>query len=129
MRTLTWITGCAAIFLASCASLPANDARPATDLELVRLGVEQLTRERQPTGTVTRAEDAATGEQLFGLTIALEDALWLSNDDKRRTRDFVERATRRIELSRLPSCRWWQLRCQADRRAIQRQLDTAPAPP
>ncbi len=109
--------------------MPANDARPATDLELVLLGVEQLTRERQPQGAVTRAEDATNGQELFGLTIALEDALWLSNDDKRRTRDFVERATRRIELSRLPTCRWYQWRCQAERRAIQRQLDTPPASP
>ena len=48
MKTRAWITGCAVIFLASCASLPANDARPETDLELLRLGVEQLTRERYP---------------------------------------------------------------------------------
>ena len=117
------------IFLASCASLPANDARPATDLELLRLGVEQLTRERQPTGEVTRVEDAATGGQLFGLTIALEDTNWLQNDDKRRTRAFVDRATRRIELSRLPTCSWWQLRCQARRREAQRALDAVPVSP
>lgn len=117
------------IFLASCASLPANDARPATDLELLRLGVEQLTRERQPTGEVTRVEDAATGGQLFGLAIALEDTNWLQNDDKRRTRQFVDRATRRIELSRLPACSWYQLRCKAARRAIERELDTPPPAP
>lgn len=86
--------------------------------------MEQLTRERQPTGPVTRAEDATDGDQLFGLTIALEDTVWLLNDDHRRTRAFVERATRRVELSRLPACSWWQLRCKADRRALQRQLDS-----
>ena len=84
--------------------------------------MEQLTRERQPQGAVTRAEDATNGQELFHLTIALEDAVWLSNDDKRRTREFVDRATRRIELSRLPTCSWWQVRCQARRRAIERQL-------
>lgn len=84
--------------------------------------MEQLTRERQPQGAVTRAEDATNGDQLFGLTIALEDTVWLSNDDKRRTRAFVDQATRRIELSRLPTCSWWQLRCQSRRRAIERQL-------
>ena len=129
MRIPTWIIGCALIFLASCASLPANDARPATDLELLRLGVEQLTRERQPQGAVTRAEDATNGGELFGLAIALEDTNWLQNDDKRRTRAFVDRATRRIELSRLPTCSWWQLRCQARRREAQRALDAIPASP
>lgn len=129
MRIPTWITGCGLIFLASCASLPANDARPANDLELLRLGVEQLTRERQPQGAVTRAEDATNGGELFGLAIALEDTVWLSNDDKRRTRAFVDRATRRIELSRLPSCSWWQLGCKATRRAIERQLDSTTASP
>lgn len=91
--------------------------------------MEQLTRERQPTGEVTRVEDAATGGQLFGLAIALEDTNWLQNDDKRRTRQFVDRATRRIELSRLPACSWYQLRCKAARRAIERELDTPPPAP
>lgn len=91
--------------------------------------MEQLTRERQPQGAVTRAEDATNGGELFGLTIALEDTVWLSNDDKRRTRAFVDRATYRIALSRLPTCSWWQLRCQARRREAQRALDAIPASP
>ena len=117
------------IFLASCASLPANDARPATDLELLRLGVEQLTRERQPQGTPSRVEDATTNRQLFDLAVALEDTNWLQNDDKRRTRAFVDRATRRIGLSRLPTCSWWQFRCHARRREAQRALDAVPLSP
>lgn len=88
--------------------------------------MEQLTREREPTGQVTRVEDAATAEQLFGLAIALEDVNWLQNDDKRRTRAFVDKATRRVELSRLPACRWWQVQCKLERRALRRDLDAAP---
>lgn len=78
---------------------------------------------------MTRVEDAANNRQLFDVAVALEDTNWLQNDDKRRTRDFVDQATRRIALSRLPTCSWWQLRCQARRRAIERELDTAKSPP
>lgn len=123
MKTRTWITGCALTFLCSCASLPANDVKPATDLQLLRLGVSELTRERQPQGPVTRTEDAATGEQLFGLAIALEDTNFLQNDDKRRIDRFVKAATQRIELSRLPSCSWYQWRCLRARRALQAEID------
>lgn len=72
---------------------------------------------------MTRAEDVTTGEEAFGLLIALEDAVWLSNDDKRRVRDFVDKATRRIEASRLPACPWWSVPCRLERRALARQLD------
>lgn len=129
MRILTLIIGCAVMCLSSCATSPANDVKPVTDLEVLRLGVQQLTRERQPQGSVTRVEDAATGDQLFGLSIALEDTVWLLNDDHRRTREFVDRASRRIELSRLPTCSWWQWRCIRERNRIQRQIDAAPLKP
>lgn len=129
MKTRAWIIGCALTFLCSCASLPANDVKPATDLQLVRLGVEQLTREREPQGVVTRTEDAKDGEQLFGLAIALEDTNWLQNDDKRRIRRFVNAATLRIEHSRLPSCSWYQWRCLRARRALQAAIDDAGTPP
>lgn len=72
---------------------------------------------------MTRVEDAGDGNQLFNLAISLEDTNWLQNDDKRRTRAFVDAATRRIELSRLPTCSWWQLRCKAERKAMQQDLD------
>src|SRR5687768_14270218 len=108
MKTRTWIAAWLSLGLLSCASSPASVDSPATDLELVRLGVDQLTRERQPQGVVTRAEDVQDTAQAFGLLVALEDTNWLQNDDKRRTRDFVHKATRRIELSRLPTCSWWE---------------------
>lgn len=91
--------------------------------------MEQLTREREPQGVVTRTEDAKDGEQLFGLTIALEDTNWLQNDDKRRIRRFVNAATLRIEQSRLPSCSWYQWRCLRTRRALQAAIDDAGTPP
>ena len=91
--------------------------------------MQQLTREREPQGAVTRVEDAANNRQLFDVAVALEDTNWLQNDDKRRTRDFVDQATRRIALSRLPTCSWWQFRCQARRREAQRALDAVPVSP
>lgn len=127
IRTLT--IGCALTFLCSCASLPANDVKPATDLQLLRLGVSELTRERQPQGPVTRAEDATNGQEAFGLLIALEDTNWLQNDDKRRIDRFVKSATQRIELSRLPSCSWYQWRCLRARRALQAEIDANAARP
>lgn len=129
MRMRLWTIGCASLFLASCGSLPARDVKPETDLEVLRLGVEQLTRERQPTGAIQRAEDAQDGEQLFGLTIALEDTNWLQNDDKRRIREFVDKATRRIALSRLPSCSWYEFACNRRRRDLTREIDAAGKPP
>lgn len=91
--------------------------------------MEELTRERQPQGPVTRAEDATNGQEAFGLLIALEDTNWLQNDDKRRLRRFVNAATSRIELSRLPTCSWYQWRCQRARRALQAEIDAAGTPP
>ena len=60
---------------------------------------------------------------MFNLGIALEDTNWLQNDDKRRIVAFVDSATKRIELARLPACTWWQFRCKAERRAAQATLD------
>lgn len=93
------------------------------------MGVQELTRERQPQGPVTRTEDAADLQALFLLSIALEDTNWLQNDDKRRIYRFVDRATRRIELSRLPTCSWYQLGCQRQRRAVQQRIDVAAKTP
>lgn len=128
MRIPTWTTGFLALFLASCSSLPANDARPATDLELLRLGVQELTRERQPQGPVQRVEDAKTGEGLFGIAVELEAVNWLQNDDKARLRRFVDKGTRRIELSRLPTCGWWQVKCLLARRRTQATIDAIRTP-
>ena len=128
MRTPTWIIGCAVLFLTSCSSLPANDARPATDLELLRLGVQELTRERQPQGPVQRVEDAKTGEGLFGIAVELEAVNWLQNDDKARLRRFVDKGTKRIELSRLPTCSWVNIKCILLRRRTQATIDAIGPP-
>lgn len=93
------------------------------------MGVTELTRERQPQGPVTRTEDAGDGRALFLLSVALEDTNWLQNDDKRRIDRFVTAATRRIQLSRLPTCSWWQWRCIRARNELQRQIDQAAPPP
>lgn len=95
-------------FLTACATSPASDVRPATDLQVLRLGVDALTQPRLPAGDVQRLEDAATVGQAWDYAADLEDALWLSNRDKANLRTFVDKATAAIEQSRLPECRWWQ---------------------
>ena len=87
------------------------------------MGVKELTRERQPQGEVTRLVDARKNSQLFGLAVALEDTNWLQNDDKRRTYAFVDKATRRIELSRMLQCSWVNIACKLRRREVQQRID------
>ena len=103
-----WLICALALLTSACATSPANDARPATDLQVLRLGVQALTEPRTPAGNTQRLEDAATVGQAWDYAGDLEDALWLSNRDKANLRNFVDKATAAIETSRLPECRWWQ---------------------
>lgn len=108
MLTRLWLI-CALVLLTSaCATSPVHDARPATDLQVLRLGVQALTEPRSPAGSIQRLEDAATVGETWDYAGDLEDALWLSNRDKANLRGFVDKATAAIETSRLPECRWWQ---------------------
>jgi hypothetical protein len=63
------------------------------------------------------------------LAVALEDTNWLQNDDKRRIDAFVDQAVRRIRAARMPTCRWFQLTCKAERRAAQKAVDNPGQPP
>lgn len=99
------------LFLTSCASSPASDASPATDLAVLRLGVQALTQPRQPNGDIQRAEDAKTSGQVFNYALDLEDVNWLQNDDKARLRTFVTKSLDTIEASRF-TCRWYELACR-----------------
>lgn len=122
MKTRTLMLALLLPGLWSCGSLPARDAKPATDLAILRDGVQELTRERQPQAKVTRAEDVQTIGEAGSLLIALEDTNWLQNDDKRRLRRFVDKATRRIELALEPACSWFQIGCRIDQAARRRAL-------
>ena len=108
MLTRLFVSFALCLSLTSCATSPASDVRPATDLQVLRLGVDALTQPRLPAGDVQRLEDAATVGQAWDYAADLEDALWLSNRDKANLRTFVDKATAAIEQSRLPECRWWQ---------------------
>jgi hypothetical protein len=94
--------------LTACGTLPAKDAPPATDLQVLRLGVEALTAPRTPAGAVQRLEDAATVGEAWDYAGDVEEALWLAEADKVRVREFVGKAAAAMEASRLPECRWWQ---------------------
>jgi hypothetical protein len=93
-----------------CATSPASDARPATDLQVLLLGVDALTQPRLPAGRIQRLEDAATVGEAWDYALDLEDALWLSSRDKAALREFVTKSATAIEQSRRPPCRWWQWR-------------------
>ena len=108
MLTRLSLTFALALSLTACARSPVRDVLPATDLQVLRLGVQALTEPRSPAGSVQRLEDAATVGQAWDYAGDLEDALWLSNRDKGNLRTFVEKASAAIETSRLPECRWWQ---------------------
>lgn len=108
MPTRLWLICALALSLTACATSPVHDARPATDLQVLRLGVQALTEPRAPAGSVQRLEDAATVGETWDYAGDLEDALWLSNRDKLNLRQFVNKATAAIEASRLPECRWFQ---------------------
>ena len=110
MQTRPLLSCVILLSLTACATSPASDVRPATDLQVLRLGVEALTQPRLPAGSVQRLEDAATVGETWDYALDLEDALWLSNRDKVALREFVTKSAAAIEESRLPVCRWWQRR-------------------
>jgi hypothetical protein len=123
VRARIWMLLCASAGLLSCGTLPARDVRPATDLDLLTIGVEELTREREPQSRVTRAEDVTTVEEAGELLIALEDVDWLHEDDKRRLRRFVTRSVERIRISLEPPCQWWNVSCKMDQRGRRQDLE------
>lgn len=105
--TRLFALGAILVFLTACASSPAKDARHASDLDVLVMGVEAMAQPREPAGDVKRAEDARTNDEAWGLLLDLEDVDWLHEYDKRRIVDFVKKATDRIKRSRQP-CGWWK---------------------
>lgn len=122
MRILPLLLMLISLSLTACSSSPARVENHASDLEVLKLGVETLSEPRQPAGDIQRLEDAKTSGQAFRYAMDLEDALYLSNEDKARTARFVQKATAAIIASRDPSCHFWQLACK-------RARYQAPAPP
>lgn len=112
MRSVMTLLLCllfASASLTACGTLPAKDASQGSDLDVLVLGVKTLLGKREPAGTVKRAEDAQTVEQVWELTLDLEDVDWLHEQDKARAIDFTEKAAERIKASRRTCTRWDRL--------------------
>lgn len=105
------------LFLTSCGISPVRVEQRATDLEVMRLGVEQMTQPRTVAGSLQHADEARTNGELMNYALNVEDALWLSNGDKVRVRSFVNSALSVIASGRLPPCRWLDFACKHGRAA------------
>lgn len=117
--TRLFALGLMLLFLPACGSLHVRADAPATDLQVLKLGVEAMTQPRNPQGPVARAEDAETTGQAWGLLLELEDVDYLHEQDKQNVRAFVNKAVDAIAASRVGPCRWWQWQCRARQRAAQ----------
>lgn len=113
MRIRLWLLGVVLLSLPACGTLRGNGAKPEsealpTDLKVLVLGVRALTEPRPIAGALQHVEDAQTAGEAFDFGMDAEEAHWLSESDKARTRNFVEAAALEIARGRLPPCRWWQ---------------------
>lgn len=128
MQTRTFALLLITLFLSACATSRAPVEKHATDLELVRLGVEALLPRREVAGDVKRIEDAADGGQAFTFGMDAEETIWLQQQDQARAVDFVRKATAAIAESRQPTCAWWAFRCRSARRAALAPFEKTAAP-
>lgn len=113
MQTRLLLSCVLALSLTACGTLRGSDVKPGsealpTDLKVLVLGVRALTEPRPIAGALQHVEDAATVGQAFDFGMDAEEGHWLSEQDKVRTRNFVESAALEIARGRLPECRWWQ---------------------
>jgi hypothetical protein len=52
----------------------------------------------------------------MGVALDLDDALWLSNQDKVRLRTFVDSSLLVIAKAQMPPCHWYQFICKHDQK-------------
>lgn len=117
MKMKLFVLGALLLSLTGCASLRANVAQPATDLQVLQLAVVAMTEPREIAGSIQHPDQAANGGQLLDVALDLDDVHFLDTQDKLRLRTFVTDAIRAIAASRLPECPWYGVRCRRDRAA------------
>lgn len=118
MKIPPLLLGLLLLFLPSCAT---QTAKPTADLEIIRLGVQQLTQPRPVTGSIQRRADAATNGELWKYAGAREDQAELSEGDKQRVREFVEDSLAAMKLARIGECGWFDFACRKQRKAAQKE--------
>lgn len=118
MKIQPWALGLLLLFLPSCAT---QTVKPTADLEIIRLGVQQLTKPRPVTGPTQRRADAATNGELWQYAGAREDQAELSEGDKARVQDFVQDSIAAMKLARIGACGWFDFACRRARKAVQKE--------
>lgn len=127
MKIRLWLFGMAMLFLSACAISPTRVAAPSTDLQMLKLGLDALTQPRTVAYPIQHPDQAKTGGELFGLSMAQDDTIWLEEQDKVRSRNFYTQAINLLMQKEQPDCKWYQIGCKRSRK---RALDAvAPASP
>lgn len=109
------LLGVLSLSLSACGTRPVRVEQRATDLQVLKLGVKALTEPRVVSGPVQHPDQAKDNGELMDLALDLDDIAFLSNEDKRRLRQFVFEAADAIDKARRPACRWYQLACHRGR--------------
>lgn len=123
-------TALLALCLSACATLSAPPASPASDLATLRATAERSLAPRLlPNGRTYCLEDAATEGAQDTCAGALEAAFAASEADKATALAAIRRGLLRLELARLPACRFYQVGCFLARQRLQAQLDGLPPAP
>lgn len=95
---LLFVLGLISLSLSGCATSPARGAKHESDLDVLVMGVQEMT---QPRGTeLKNPEDVQGTGEAWNLLLDLDDVKYLSNRDKASIRRFVEKAASRIKESR-----------------------------
>lgn len=106
-KTLRSLSVILALSLSGCVSLPAKDDSRESDLEALTREARSIATPRTlPNGKTYCVEDARTEGERDACALMLEDAFYLSEEDKASLLRLVEKAVRRLSLARKP-CGFW----------------------
>lgn len=95
--------GILSLLVTACGTQPVRDDSPANDLQTLSYATKQNTKKRLlPNGKEYCVELSRTNGELQTCALDLEDALYLSNQDKAILQQLIDRAMKRLELARNP---------------------------
>lgn len=97
-----------ALCLTACATSTERAEKPATDLQVLQLGIEAILAPRAIPGPYQHLDQTPTVGAGLDFGADAEEGHWASEEDKARGIDFVRKASAAIAEGRLPECRWWQ---------------------
>ena len=112
------LIGALSQFLIGCASSPERVEQRAVDLEIIQLGVVQMTQPRYVQGAIQHPDQAENAGQLMDLSLDQDDTIYLLNGDLLGVRNFVTQSLALIAKSRLTPCKWWNLKCKREQKEV-----------